>query len=692
VKFTIYDFNQAPVMNSSYIGVGETYSSQYLTGHMTAKYTLEAQRDPGGAQHNSEYNFSLFIYPQNDGGQNGDAGDTILDPTNVSTDTHFTGEVGDADPSDFYTFQGHAGQQLKVFFAVDRGADPGFLVLETVGQNPLAQTPPTLAGTESNFTYNMTGDGPLYLEAYSGIGHHGGGMSYQVNMTTHPLPQPDTVPPTVAITYPAQGALLSNSSVTVTGTASDNVGVATVEVALNGGPKIIATGTVQWSLPLVLSVGANNITAYASDAAGNKNSTTIAVTVNRSGAANDTEPPVISITSPADGAVLANASVEVRGVSSDNKGVLRNELSINSMGWVVVPGITSWAFNVSLITGKNTITARAVDLSGNSNLTTILAYVTLSPGSDALPPVVTIFDPLNGMLIPTKQYVVRGNASDETGLLKVDVNINGSGWKLASQTLGSWSPWSYPATFNEGNNSIGARATDTSGNAREFWINVSVKVLPVNNTPPSINITYPLDGAILGTRIVMVQGQAMDDIAVAKVEVSINSGTWELASGTTTWQYNATLLAGTNIIKARATDSGGLANVTQIGVFVNASINDTTQPMITIISPKNNTKFSSDSIDVRGVALDNVGVARVTLDVNGKLFTVTGTVSWSAKVTLKEGVNVIHATAYDAAGNVNISVIHVTYEKPKAPIPAFDAIFLLAAIAVGLVVLNRRRA
>src|SRR5690242_16800110 len=56
----------------------------------------------------------------------------------------------------------------------------------------------------------------------------------------------DTTPPTVSISAPSNGATLTGSF-TVTGTASDNVSVASVQVAVDGGALQTATGTTSWS-------------------------------------------------------------------------------------------------------------------------------------------------------------------------------------------------------------------------------------------------------------------------------------------------------------------------------------------------------------------------------------------------------------------------------------------------------------
>ena len=92
---------------------------------------------------------------------------------------------------------------------------------------------------------------------------------------------PDAVVPAVTFTYPASKVQLTNnievinSTVTLAGTASDNVNVSQVFVSLNGAPYQAASvidnpkvTSVKWSLPVTPAVGTNNVSAYSVDFAG----------------------------------------------------------------------------------------------------------------------------------------------------------------------------------------------------------------------------------------------------------------------------------------------------------------------------------------------------------------------------------------------------------------------------------------
>jgi alpha-glucosidase (family GH31 glycosyl hydrolase) len=107
--------------------------------------------------------------------------------------------------------------------------------------------------------------------------------------------------------------------------------------------------------------------------------------------------------------------------------------------------------------------------------------------------------------------------------------------------------------------------TSSETNARVSGIRVRKIADPVyESEPPTINLLTPTDGATVSGTI-PVSGLASDNVAVAKVEVSIDGGAWTLASGTTNWTYSLNtqgLLNGLHTISARATD--GSSNVSPI--------------------------------------------------------------------------------------------------------------------------------
>lgn len=80
----------------------------------------------------------------------------------------------------------------------------------------------------------------------------------------------DTTAPTLTITSPGGSSVsTTSSSLTFSGTASDNAGVTSVTWSTNTGSSGTATGTTAWSASIPLLTGSNQVTIRAFDAAGN---------------------------------------------------------------------------------------------------------------------------------------------------------------------------------------------------------------------------------------------------------------------------------------------------------------------------------------------------------------------------------------------------------------------------------------
>jgi len=108
----------------------------------------------------------------------------------------------------------------------------------------------------------------------------------------------DSTPPSVTITSPTSASTYTAtaSSLTLQGTASDNVGVTQVTWSNSRGGSGAASGTSSWTASgIALQVGSNTLTVTARDAAGNTRTATLTV------ALNDTVHPTAAITAPAGG-------------------------------------------------------------------------------------------------------------------------------------------------------------------------------------------------------------------------------------------------------------------------------------------------------------------------------------------------------------------------------------------------------
>jgi hypothetical protein len=197
-------------------------------------------------------------------------------------------------------------------------------------------------------------------------------------------PPSDITSPTVILVSPDDDATVSGS-VPIRWGHVDNVAgannappIADREVLVDGVPLSIGTSdSITWQSTGV-SNGVHTITVNAHDAAGNLGSDSITVTV-----ANETTPPVTSLTAPADGSIVSG-TVAITANASDNIGVSKVEFYDNGNlveTDTIAPYSVSWS-TVSIANGQHTLSAKAYDAAGNtamSNRTVTVQNISFSP-------------------------------------------------------------------------------------------------------------------------------------------------------------------------------------------------------------------------------------------------------------------------------------------------------------------------
>jgi len=189
----------------------------------------------------------------------------------------------------------------------------------------------------------------------------------------------DTTPPTVAVTNPAGGATVIGS-ITIGATASDNVGVAGVQFTLDGvnlGAEQTAAGpyAMTWNSATVAN-GAHVIAAVARDGAGNQQTSSVTVTV-----ANDTTPPTVALTNPANAAVVTG-SVLLGASATDNVGVAGVQFAVDgvNLGAEITTGLYELAWNsATAANGSHVLSVVARDAAGNRQTASVTVVVTNIP-------------------------------------------------------------------------------------------------------------------------------------------------------------------------------------------------------------------------------------------------------------------------------------------------------------------------
>ncbi|MFW3146871.1 MAG: Ig-like domain-containing protein [Thermoplasmatota archaeon] len=476
---------------------------------------------------------------------------------------------------------------------------------------------------------------------------------------------PDTTPPAVQITSPSNNSEVTTSAITVSGTASDNKELSKVQVKVNDGQWGDATGKASWTRQVTLAEGSNIIHARAIDASDNEAEASINVVYNATPPP-DTTPPTVVIQSPTDGSELAVDTVTVSGTASDNEDVARVELRVGTGSWVQASGTISWSASVNLAHGTNTVEARATDTNDNTGTDNITLVFDPLLAPDTTPPVLTIDLPVDGFISPTEIITVSGTASDDRSLDKVEGRVNGGSWNTAAGT----SSWSVQLSLIEGSNTIEVRAMDSSGNTDIDEITVTHDPgEPPDTVPPLIEITSPADGSELSEPVITVSGTGSDSSCLCRVEVSLNGGNWQMASGRLSWSIELELTPGYNLIEVRGFDDSGNMGTDSISVTYNDTLpDDNTHPVVAITEPSDGSTFTQPSITVRGTAEDDRSLYLVEVKLNdGSWRLAPGLTSWSIDLVLEEGENTITARAIDGSDNEMQIAITVTYEPAYTP-------------------------
>jgi hypothetical protein len=295
---------------------------------------------------------------------------------------------------------------------------------------------------------------------------------------------------------------------------------------------------------------------------------------------------------------------------------------------------------------------------------------------DRTAPTVTITSPTNGPSFSTTSSTVdlAGTASDDMEVTQVSWSSDRGGSGLASGTA-SWNVTGVP--LQSGANAITVAARDAAGNTVTDTVTVNYTP-PPDTTPPTVSITSPSDAQTFTNSPITVSGSASDpgspSSGLARVEVRVNGGSWETASGTANWNRTVSLLFGANTIEARSRD-----NADNYSPIASVSVNliDEVAPAVMITSPTTNSTYStsSSSLDLRGWASDNVGVTEVLWSIHSSVQidsgSAVGTTSWVINgIPLELGENNIVVFAYDAAGIRSVDNLAVTRtEGPVLPTP-----------------------
>ncbi len=502
--------------------------------------------------------------------------------------------------------------------------------------------------------------------------------------------------------------ITSGASLTFTGSAQPGAmvtlygsdGVTALGSALaSGGAYSITTSS--------LGSGTHNLTVRQADSAGNLSaaSSALAVTVDLVAPAAPSTPDMRAAddsgTSNTDN-ITSTLTPTFTGTAEAGSTVsLFDSDGTTVLGTATAAGDGTWSITTSAMSeGSHTLTAKAVDIAGNTSAASggvTVVIDTTAPAAPGTPDLdaasdtgASNSDNITGDTTPTFSGTAENGA---TVTLYEGATVLGT----ATATGGAWSITT-PA-LGEGSHAITATVRDAAGNvsAASSAVTVQIDTSAPTTTVASAAFSADTGGStsdfITNTAAQTISGTLSANLAAGEtVQVSLDNGaTWATATATTganTWSYNATL-AGSNTLKVRVRDAVDNAGVE----YTQAYVLDTAAPTLAITSDKSSLKigetatitftfsedpgasFAAGDITVAGGtlgALSGAGLTRTaTFTPN------TGTNGGTASITVAGGA--YSDTAGNAGGAGTTPALAFDTLAPVAP----SAPDLAAASDVG---------
>lgn len=262
----------------------------------------------------------------------------------------------------------------------------------------------------------------------------------------------DTHPPTLVLAAPRPGQITNGATVGVAGEASDENGVAGVEV--NGASVSLSGGA--FALDVLVGEGTSTLVVRAVDPVGNAKVESVEVS--------RFTLPEVTITSPADLSTIAAITFEVSGTVSDPAA----RVTVNGV-LAEVSAAEFRAMGVPLVEGGNVVTATATDSRGH------VATDSVQVVRDLTPPHVNIDYPRDGAVVAGVSVTVSGLVNDivagTVNATEATVTINGRPAEVANRSFVV-----HDVPLNPGENVLTAVAVDESGNSGSASVQVRREV------------------------------------------------------------------------------------------------------------------------------------------------------------------------------------------------------------------------
>lgn len=466
---------------------------------------------------------------------------------------------------------------------------------------------------------------------------------YSLNVGIGESSPPDFIPPSVWITSPSDGALVSGT-VSYDVTAFDNVGVTRIEFYADNtlvGTDTSAPYSTLWDTTS-FSNNLHTLFASAFDAAGNVG-TSYSVTVRV-----DNTGPSVAILNPPDGSSVSGV-INVQASATDDVAV--SSVSFYVDGGLLGTDTSAPYFNTwdttSYSNALHTLFAKAFDLAGNIG-TSYSITVTV----DNLAPSVSLTNPTAGSTV-SGNVNLTSNASDNNSVTRVEYYVDSNFIGIGATSANFPYNWN-SAAVADGNHNINAKAFDIVNNTTTSQT-VSVTV---DNNAPTVSITSPANGSNV-SGIVDVTANASDAVGVTSVEFYADGGliaTDTSAPYSTNWDTTVYAHNTSHSLTAKAYDGAGHITTSSV---VSVTVLDITAPSVNITNPLNGAIVPRNTIvTITANSSDVSGIQKVEFRVNNVLKCTDTTAPYSCNWNVPPQKNKPYAIQAKAFDNVPLTATH----------------------------------
>ncbi len=428
---------------------------------------------------------------------------------------------------------------------------------------PSALATPGATSTSWSYAWEPTVFGDFRVEAWALDS-----LAHSSTIRTRDFSYRDDAP-IVAILNPSAGATLAAAPITFSGTASDDLAVDAVKVAIQnsstslwwdgsawGASRVEFTANLSspgnaetnwtyiWSPP---AFGSFAVEARSTDSL-SQHSTLAAATF-----AYLDSPPSVVISTPTAGQTVTSIPVNITGSATDDAGIIDTRVAIQdlttSLWWtgtawsgtrteltatLTSPNAqsTSWQYMWSVPqNGSYRVESTATDSAANSSSLATRDFVFL----DAIP-TIQVSSPTQLQAFSTTPIALLGSANDDLGVSKVTHAVRQDSTSLWLQSNGTWA--STRVEFDLAMASPGATTSAWSGNfappsAGQYTVEfqatdsglqtsaLSTAAFTYDDLPPTVTVSSPATNQSFVSASVGFGGTAADDRAVTNVFVAI---------------------------------------------------------------------------------------------------------------------------------------------------------------------------